>query len=417
MITIICSGSRGDFQPYIAIAQNLAKLGETVRIVGFSEFEDFVRGYGVDYYPIAVDYEKLGVEQKLLSQAASADSPLKMLLAFNKMKKFGIQIAEQTYAGFEGSDLIIYHPGCTMGYFAAKEMGIPAILGAPFPMNITHEYLSVLRYGRKASTRINTGFSYKMLQGMLWLASSDSVKGYWKKRYHRLPDSFGAPYERVTPAEPAIISCSNFVFPRPADWNDNVHQCGYWFVEEPVEFVPPSELADFLSNGTKPVYIGFGSVFNPNQKDELVKTISHALELSHRRGIISGMGEIKNLPDRMIAIGSTPHSWLFDKCAAVCHHGGAGTAAAGFKAGVPSIMIPFANDQFAWAHRAFDLGVGARPIYRRKLTASALADAIKLATSDDVVQNAKKLGVNISNEKGALGCARVVVDALNNARC
>jgi len=39
-----------------------------------------------------------------------------------------------------------------------------------------------------------------------------------------------------------------------------------------------------------------------------------------------------------------------------CHHGGAGTTAAGFAAGVPSIIVPFSNDQFAWAHRAYELG-------------------------------------------------------------
>ena len=83
---------------------------------------------------------------------------------------------------------------------------------------------------------------------------------------------------------------------------------------------------------------------------------------------------IENLPETIIAIGSIPHSWLFKRVSAVCHHGGAGTTAAGFKAGVPSIIIPFSNDQFAWAHRAYDLGVGSKPIYRKDLTADKLAD-------------------------------------------
>ena len=92
MITIFCAGSRGDFQPYIALAQEINKLGESVKIAGFSEFETFVKSYGIDFYSIEVDYEKLGVDKKMLTQAGSADNPLKMLLAFNKMKKYGIQI-------------------------------------------------------------------------------------------------------------------------------------------------------------------------------------------------------------------------------------------------------------------------------------------------------------------------------------
>lgn len=59
------------------------------------------------------------------------------------------------------------------------------------------------------------------------------------------------------------------------------------------------------------------------------------------------MGEIIDLPQNIISIDAIPHTWLFPKCAAVCHHGGAGTSAASFAAGVPSIIIPFSNDQFA----------------------------------------------------------------------
>ncbi|WP_312286627.1 glycosyltransferase [Terrisporobacter sp.] len=108
MITIICSGSRGDFQPYIALAQQIKKLGEEVRITGFSQFESFVKSYEIDYIPIEADYDVLGVDPKMLKQASSADNPLKMLLTFNKMKKYGAKIAKQTYEAFEGSDLIVY---------------------------------------------------------------------------------------------------------------------------------------------------------------------------------------------------------------------------------------------------------------------------------------------------------------------
>lgn len=412
MITILCAGSRGDFQPYIALAQELKKLGEDVKIAGFSGFEDYISGYGIACSSIEVDYEKLGVDKKLLSQAASADNPLKMLFAFHKMKKHGIKVAEQTYAALEGSDMIIYHPGCTMGYFAAKEMGIPAVLASPFPMHQTQEYLSVISYGRKTPTEFHMKFSYTMLQGMLWMASSHSVKNYWKKRFHRLPADFRAPYERVTDREPALVSCSNFIFPRPADWNRNIHQYGNWFVEEPGDYVPPVELSSFLGKGPKPIYFGFGSVFNADEKDELVSIILDSLAMTNQRGIISGMGEIDPLPDNAIAVGSMPHSWLFAQCSAVCHHGGAGTAAEGFRAGVPSIIIPFSNDQFAWAHRAYDLGVGTRPIYKKNLTSDRLADAINCALHRDIVSNAKILGANIASENGASKCAKLVSDLL-----
>lgn len=57
MITILCAGSRGDFQPYIALAQELQKFGKEARIVGGKSFEDFIKGYGIGFYPLSVDYQ------------------------------------------------------------------------------------------------------------------------------------------------------------------------------------------------------------------------------------------------------------------------------------------------------------------------------------------------------------------------
>ena len=94
MITIICAGSRGDFQPYIALAQQLKKLDIDVRISGSTAVESLVRSYGIDYFPVETDFEKLGVDPDMIKEAQSADNPLKMLLTFNKMKKYGIKIAE-----------------------------------------------------------------------------------------------------------------------------------------------------------------------------------------------------------------------------------------------------------------------------------------------------------------------------------
>lgn len=413
MITIICAGSRGDFQPYVALAQRLKILGEEVRISGFSQFENFVRGYGIDYVPIEVDYEELGVDPKMLKQAGSADNPLKMILTFNKMKKYGAQIAKQTYDSLEGSELIVYHPGCVIGYFAAQEMNIPSVLATPFPMNKTEEYLSVVTYGKARPTKINKKISYKMIQGMLWLASSNTVKQHWKERFGRVPKNFKSPYEKISKDHIAMVSCSNFVFPRPKDWDKNIYQSGYWFVEENKEYKPSKELEAFINNGEKPVYIGFGSVFDSDEKDKIVRIIIDALKKCGKRGIISGMGKVDNLPDNIISVDGIPHTWLFEKVSVVCHHGGAGTTAAGFRAGVPSVIIPFSNDQFAWAHRAFDLGVGAKPIYKKDLTADKLAEGINYALNKDIIERAEMLSKNIALEDGALDCAKKIVDILN----
>jgi sterol 3beta-glucosyltransferase len=413
MITILCSGSRGDYQPYIALAQQLKKFGKKVRITASKSFENFIQSYGIDVYPIKADIETLNVDPKLLSAAGSADNPLKMLLTFNKMKEYGIHMVKDYYSACEGSELIIYHPGCTIGYFAAEKFGIPSILASPFPMHKTKEYLSVVMYGKSKSNTLTKKISYSMIQGMLWLASKDSVKGFWKKNFGKLPDDFGCPFERHTDKNhPAIISCSNHIFKRPTDWNENIHQLGYWFVEEPSEYKPSDELQSFLNAGDKPVYIGFGSMTSLEKHDGLAEIACEALIKSGRRGIICRMGRPVNMPSSIIAIDSIPHSWLFQRVSAVCHHGGAGTSAAGFKAGVPSIIIPFSNDQFAWAHRAYDLGIGSKPIPKKELTSDKLAEAIQFALSKKIVLSARSMGEKIATENGAIECAQIILNAM-----
>ena len=414
MITILCSGSRGDFQPYIALAQELKKLGKEVRITGSKSFEGFIRSYGIDVYPIEADITTLNIDPKLLEAAGSSDNPLKMLLTFRKMKEYGIHMVSDFYSACEGSELIIYHPGCTIGYFAAQNFGIPSVLASPFPLHKTKKVLSVVMYGKTPSNTLTKALSYTLLQGMLWMVSKDSVKGFWKKRFGKLPMNFGCPFERHTdPKHPALVSCSNFVFKRPSDWNQNIHQRGYWFVAEDTEYTPSSELKQFLDSGEKPVYVGFGSMAALGNNEGLAELVVDALKRSGKRGIICGLGTPNNLPTNVFAIDSIPHTWLFKKVSAVCHHGGAGTTAAGFRAGVPSIIVPFSNDQFAWAHRAYDLGVAAKPIPKKALTSSKLANAIQFALCDHIVENAQNLSRFLSNENGAQECANIVIECLD----
>lgn len=409
MITILCSGSRGDLQPYIALAQELKAQNKEVRIVGGISFKGFVEGYGIDYVPLSMDQESTEIDPKLLEAAKSSSNPLKMLLTFNKMKKYARLMVDEMYEACVESDLIIYHPGCTIGYFAAKQLGIPSILATPFPMLKTKEVPSVIAYGK---TKMPITLSYKMLQGMLWMASKTGVELFWKERFHSLPPQFGIPFERVDEQHPSLVSCSNWVFKRPTDWNPHIHQYDYWFVKEEKEYTAPKEVVEFLSKGSKPIYFGFGSVFNQKEKEYFINIITKALKETNNRGILCGFGPIDSLDESIISIGSISHTWLFPQCAAVCHHGGAGTSAAGFAAGVPSIIIPFSNDQFAWAHRSYDLGVGSKPIYKKKLSTSTLVSAIKESTSPLLLENARILGEHIALEQGVEDTCKVILDLL-----
>ncbi len=117
--------------------------------------------------------------------------------------------------------------------------------------------------------------------------------------------------------------------------------CGFFFREAPV-YSPPAELEEFLNSGPSPVYIGFGSVVVDNPEG-LMDTILEAVSKTGVRAIISKgwskMSGDKN--ENILYIDDCPHEWLFQRVAAVVHHGGAGTTACGLRNGRPTVVVPF----------------------------------------------------------------------------
>jgi sterol 3beta-glucosyltransferase len=395
------------------LAQQLRELRLPVRIATGRTFESFVRGYGIDFHSIEVDHESAGVDPHMIKETQKADNILRMFSSFRKLRKYGIHMVDMYHDACLGSDAIVFHPGLTIGYFMAEKLGIPAILASPFPLHCTSTRPSVILYGKVLSNAILNRLSYMMLQGMLWMASESSLKPFWKEKYGQLPERFGMPFERnVNARNPALVSCSNHIFERPGDWNPHIHQHGYWIVEEPSTYQPSPELASFLEHGEKPVYVGFGSMLDKADGERVGHIVVEALAMAGKRGVLSGMGRLENLPDNIISVDNVPHTWLFPRMAAVCHHGGAGTSAAGFLAGVPSIIIPFALDQHAWARRSFDLGIGSKPLPFKKLNAVRLSEAIAFAARREVCEKAKTTGRLIAAETGARDCALVIARAV-----
>jgi sterol 3beta-glucosyltransferase len=146
--------------------------------------------------------------------------------------------------------------------------------------------------------------------------------------------------------------------------------------------------------------------------DALARAGQRAMILSGWNGLQAG-----DLPPTAIAVDSVPFSWLFPRCAAVVHHGGAGTTAAGLRAGVPSIVIPFFADQPFWGRRVGELEVGPAPIPRRKLTATRLAQAIETAVGDPGMrQRAADLGARIRAEDGIARAVAVVAELPKSPR-
>jgi sterol 3beta-glucosyltransferase len=416
LITILTAGSRGDTQPYIALGVALKKAGHTARIATFENYGTFVKSYGLEFYPIKGDVTQV-ISGDVAQDAMKADNPLKLVLSFNRLKSLAYDLQKDFFNACPGSDAIVYHPGAPIGYFAAQHLKIPSILAAPFPMAATREYPALIFYDTILSGRRINRLTHKIFEQVMWLASGSPVKEFWKKEFGHAPENFGCPYpKQITRTLPTIISCSNYVLPRPKDWPEYVYNTGYWFLEDEADWEPPADLLDFLQQGAPPIYVGFGSIGDPSLAAQTTELVIKALKSSGQRGVLAtgwvGMAKVERIPEGIFILESAPHTWLFPRMAAVIHHGGAGTTAAGLRAGVPGIIIPSGNDQFAWGRLVHKLGVGARPIPRKDLTAEKLSTAIEFALAPEIKAAAAELGVKIRSETGAETAAQAIMNCL-----
>jgi UDP:flavonoid glycosyltransferase YjiC (YdhE family) len=171
----------------------------------------------------------------------------------------------------------------------------------------------------------------------------------------------------------------------------------------------------FLESGPPPVFLGFGSLMlSDKARARLAELVPRALRIAGARGIVqAGWAGLDIRSDNVLTIGDIPHDWLFDHVAAVAHACGAGTAAAGLRAGVPAIAIPEPGaDKTFWATRLDELGVSAATLSRRNLTADRMAAAIDAALTDSTYRvNAKRVAARIAEEDGA-GKAVAAVEQL-----
>ncbi len=417
-IFIVTLGSRGDVQPYVALGKGLREAGHTVTICTCSAFESFITEQGLLYGYMSNDF--LDLLDSTEGRAAIEDTvgvfgaiktTMKLMKQANVINR---QAMKEQWAAAQVSDpdLLIFHPKALGGAHIAEKLGIPALLAVPAPVIVPTGDYPVIGlpnlplgswYNRLGYQLISKG--YGVYNGMANEFRQETL-GLDKRANAALP--------LIQPDDqpmPVLHSISQYVLPRPHDWDDQAYLTGYWFLDQGVDWQPSAELQAFLDAGDPPVYVGFGSMAGRDPQ-RLARIVVDALLQAGVRGIIaSGWGGIQvgDLPETIFKIDQAPHDWLFPRVAAVVHHGGAGTTAAGLRAGRPTVICTFIADQPFWGDRVHKLGVGSQPIPQKKLTAAKLAAAIHEVTTDPAIKrNAEALGAKIRGEDGIANAIRVI---------
>jgi vancomycin aglycone glucosyltransferase len=203
-------------------------------------------------------------------------------------------------------------------------------------------------------------------------------------------------------SERPVLASDRSLAPPPGDLPFEIEQS--LCLHPPDETPLPPKLEAFLESGPPPVYIGFGSMTDPDP-NETSRTLVDAVGRIGCRAILSegwaGLGQVA-LPDGIHLTGPVSHPQLFPRCAAVLHHGGAGTTTTAARAGTPQIIVPHVMDQFYWADRVRLLGLGPADLPRRNLGVQGLVDLLGATLRNEILaERARDFGIRLRKEAEA----------------
>jgi sterol 3beta-glucosyltransferase len=389
-------GTEGDARPFAALCRGLMDAGHEARLLADAATLGSAQALGVPTTALAGDI------RGTLSQDHAIAGVVAKGGGFNQTAHALAKIANENAESWLRT-IIEVGEGCEAiltaglagfaGFSAAEYLGAKGIGAGMIPITPTAAFPSPFLPPKWVPRLLNRA-SHGFVNAMLWKAFRDKTNA--ARAIFNL-----SPRKTVWTEVPMVYGVSPNLLPTPADWPANVHLCGQWLARSPA-WMPPPALANFLASGEAPIYIGFGSMTgfdNARLLDALIEAMNGRRALFHPGW--SGI-DPKALPENFLAIGDTPHDWLFPRTAAVIHHGGSGTSHSAARAGVPSIVTPFAGDQFFWAERLRLAGVAPAAVDGRRPKAEVFANALDFAAAARVRNRARALGEKMRAENGVV---------------
>jgi sterol 3beta-glucosyltransferase len=389
-VLMITPGTRGDVAPMAGLGSRLRALGFDVAIAANAAYAPLVSAAGCEHRELPGDMSHLVSPAPPGKKATGADLRRYM----RELGDYMDLAATGTLAAAEaGADVMMANAIAPYAYDVAEALGVPSIGAHLQPAEPSTAYPPVL-----LATARSLGPSGNKLLGSLISAG----KAPYDAPSARIRKVLGLPKRARSASErarrkanhPVLHGISPTVFPRPADWRSGLTMTGYWWPEAEPGWQPSAELVEFLADGPPPVFIGFGS--------SAALDADFMLDTANRAGVRAVLQGVQGVsgPDAL-SVGAVPHEWLFPQMAAVVHHAGAGTIAAGLRAGVPTVSVPIYTDQPFWAARITSLGGGPQPVPYKELTTERLADAITQATTTPAyAARARQLATALAREDG-----------------
>ncbi|XP_075485145.1 sterol 3-beta-glucosyltransferase UGT80B1-like isoform X4 [Primulina tabacum] len=404
-IALLIVGTRGDVQPFLAIARRLQEYGHHVRLATHSNFSGFVKLAGVGFYPLGGDPHVLAgymARNKGLIPSGPGEITMqrKQIKAIIESLLPACTEPDPVTGEPFRAQAIIANPPAYGHAHVAEALGVPLHIFFTMPWTPTYAFPHPLA---RAPQSAAYWLSYILVDLLIWWGIRSYINDFRKNKLKLAPIAYFSTYHGSISHLPTGYMWSPNVVPKPNDWGPLVDVVGYCFINLGSKYEPTEEFLQWIKKGDEPIYIGFGSMPLEDSKKTTV-IILEALKNTGQRGIIDrgwgNLGTHENIPDNVFLLVDCPHDWLFPQCSAVVHHGGAGTTATGLQAGCPTTIVPFFGDQFFWGERVYQKGLGPAPIPISQLSVESLSEAIQFMLQPEVKSRVMELAQHIQNEDG-----------------
>ncbi|MGW4946155.1 glycosyltransferase [Actinoplanes sp. NPDC004185] len=388
-VLIVTAGSRGDVAPFTGLGVRLRQAGHQVALAAHDRFAGLVRESGLEHRSLPGDPVEL---VRARTAAPSPEAAQSVFAAF--LDELGEGVLSAAGAG---TDVLLTAFGpAPLSRLVAAGLGIPSAGVYLAPGVPTGEFPPP--GGPAAGDRTAAD---NVAAGREVLARTETLYADVLRRLRARLDLPAVAGAGPPDDWPIFHGFSPAVVPRPADWPAAVQVTGYWWPARAGQWQPSDLLTSFLEAGPPPVFVGFGSMTPDHER--LHDIVAAAVGRAGVRAVVqSGWAGLGPAGDDILVVDDLPHDWLFPRTAAVVHHAGAGTTAAGLRAGVPAVPVPILVDQPFWADRLHRLGVAPQPLPLGELTAGTLADALRSCLARPAYrERATELARRIRAEDGA----------------
>ncbi len=384
-ITIAAWGGHGDVRPCVALALELQKIGHIVRFATHIEHKEFVSSFGINCVPM---------EWNAPERSYFLDYPPFISIGFHSNQVASLQdgLLSELWRVCQHAEAIIFNPPLYPCYYIAEKLGIPCYAACVQPHHQTAAFPHPFVTDGKPLGSIYNYLSYPFFEQVFWQSVRQPINKWRQETLKVSPLSVWKSVVRDMQQKkiPFLYSYSPAFLPKPSEWTDDcIYVTGYWFLDTLDNWQPPTNLMNFLSAGSPPIYID-------NIHDETGERI-----------IVQSLDEHcdTEITDKLFYIKERiPHEWLFPRMAAVVHHGGCGTTMNCLRAGVPMIITPFIgeHERFFWALQIAQSGLGISLIPQKgKLSYKRLSAAIKSVINDKNMQTRSiEMSKRIQAEEG-----------------